>query len=223
MEGEYEVRRNRLLREIEAEVRDTRRALGKEELDPRVMEAIRNVPRHEFVPPGLRGAAYLNRPLPIGHGQTISQPYIVAAMTDLLDLPPDGSVLEVGTGCGYQSAVLAELCAAVYSVEIVEPLGDAARERLARLGYDNVHVRVGDGYAGWPEHGPYDGIIVTAAAAEVPRPLLEQLRPGGRMIIPLRGGFGYQNLVLIEKDERGAVSERDVLPVMFVPLTGDHE
>lgn len=223
MHGEYEVRCKRLLQEIAAEVRETRRALGKDALDPRVMDAIRNVPRHEFVPADLRGAAYLNRPLPIGHGQTISQPYIVAAMTDLLRVPPDGRVLEVGTGCGYQSAVLAELCAAVYSIEIVEPLGDAARERLARLGYDNVHVRVGDGHAGWPEHGPYDGIIVTAAAEQAPRPLLEQLKPGGRMIIPLRSGFGYQNLVLIEKDEQGAVSERDVLPVMFVPLTGDHE
>lgn len=222
MQEKYEIQLERLIREIEADVRETKFALGKNVLDPRVINAIRNVPRHEFVPADLRSAAYRNMPLPIGHGQTISQPYIVAAMTDLLSVPPDGRVLEVGTGCGYQSAVLAEICAAVYSIEIVAPLGHEARERLERLGYDNVHVRVGDGFAGWPEEGPFDAIIVTAAAERVPPPLLEQLGPGGRMIIPLRSGFGYQQLVLVDKDPLGEVTQRDILPVMFVPLTGDH-
>jgi protein-L-isoaspartate(D-aspartate) O-methyltransferase len=222
VQEKYEIQLERLIREIEADVRETKFALGKNVLDPRVINAIRNVPRHEFVPADLRSAAYRNMPLPIGHGQTISQPYIVAAMTDLLSVPPDGRVLEVGTGCGYQSAVLAEICAAVYSIEIVAPLGHEARERLERLGYDNVHVRVGDGFAGWPEEGPFDAIIVTAAAERVPPPLLEQLGPGGRMIIPLRSGFGYQQLVLVDKDPLGEVTQRDILPVMFVPLTGDH-
>jgi len=222
VQAKYEVQLERLIREIESDVRETKFALGKNVLDPRVIDAICNVPRHEFVPADLRRAAYRNMPLPIGHGQTISQPYIVAAMTDLLSVPPDGRVLEVGTGCGYQSAVLAEICAAVYSIEIVAPLGHEARERLERLGYDNVHVRVGDGFAGWPEEGPFDAIIVTAAAERVPPPLLEQLGPGGRMIIPLRSGFGYQQLVLVKKDPLGEVTQRDILPVMFVPLTGDH-
>jgi len=223
VQKEYEVQLQRLIGEIEAEVRETSFALGKDALDPRVIEAIRRVPRHEFVPPELRDVAYRNMPLPIGCGQTISQPYIIAIMTDLLSVVPDGRVLEVGTGCGYQSAVLAELCATVYSIEIVEPLGRDAQDRLARLGYDNVHVRVGDGFAGWPEHAPFDAIIVTAAAELVPPPLLEQLRPGGLMIIPLRSGYGYQQLVLIEKDDHGSITQRDILPVMFVPLTGDHE
>jgi protein-L-isoaspartate(D-aspartate) O-methyltransferase len=218
----YEAERRRLLEEIAADVRMTRDALGKDVLDPRVMAAIGRVPRHEFVDDEWKDVAYLNQPLPIGRGQTISQPYIVAVMTDFLDVPADGRVLEVGTGCGYQAAVLAEVCESVYSIEIVAPLGHDARDRLARLGYDNVHVRVGDGFAGWPEHGPYDGIIVTAAADEVPPPLLEQLKPGGRMIIPLRTRFGGQELVLIETDDRGSVRREDILPVMFVPLTGDH-
>jgi protein-L-isoaspartate(D-aspartate) O-methyltransferase len=223
MPRDYAERLERLIAEIEAEVRATSFALGKDELDPGVLEALRSVPRHEFVPQELRSVAYLNRPLPIGCGQTISQPYIVAIMSDLLRLPPAGRVLEIGTGCGYQAAVLSRLCAVVYSIEIVEPLGYAAQDRLARLGYDNVHVRVGDGYAGWPKHAPFDGIIVTAAAPDVPRPLQEQLKPGGRMLIPLRAGFGYQQLVLVEKGEDGVVTERDILPVMFVPLTGGHD
>lgn len=222
VQNDYEVRRARLIAAIEAEVRETSSALGKDRLDPRVIDALGKVPRHEFAPPELRAEAYRNRPLPIGCGQTISQPYIVAIMTDLLAVPPDGRVLEVGTGCGYQAAVLAELCAEVYSIEIVEPLGRDAQDRLARLGYANVHVRVGDGFAGWPEHAPYDAIIVTAAAEDTPPPLLKQLGPGGRMIIPLRGGYGFQELVLIEKDDKGAVRQKDILPVMFVPLTGEH-
>lgn len=223
MQHDYEAQRQRLIEAIEVEVRETSFALGKDALDPRVIDAIGKVPRHEFVPAELRYAAYRNIPLPIGCGQTISQPYIVAIMTDLLNLSPDGHVLEVGTGCGYQAAVLAALCAEVRSIEIVEPLGRDAQERLARLGYSNVHVRVGDGFAGWSEHAPYDGIIVTAAATETPAPLLKQLAPGGRMIAPLRSGYGFQQLVLIEKDDDGAVTQKDILPVMFVPLTGEHE
>ncbi len=217
----YAAERRALVREIEAEVRATRQDLGKSALDPRVIAAMGTVPRHEFVPEDMRGLAYLNRPLPIGHEQTISQPYIVAIMTDLLALPPAARVLEVGTGSGYQAAVLAALGAEVYSIEIVEPLGLQAKALLGKLGYANVHVRIGDGYAGWPEEAPFDGIIVTAAAPEVPQPLLDQLKPGGRMIIPVDGRFFGQDLLLIEKDASGKVKERKVLPVVFVPLTGE--
>jgi protein-L-isoaspartate(D-aspartate) O-methyltransferase len=212
--------RSALVREIESEVRATSQDLGKSALDPRVIAALDRVPRHEFVPEDLRELAYLDRPLPIGHDQTISQPYIVAIMTDLLALPPGARVLEVGTGSGYQAAVLATLGAEVYSVEIVEPLGLQVKALLGKLGYANVHVRIGDGYAGWPEAAPFDGIIVTAAAPAVPPPLIEQLRPGGRMVIPLKDQRFGQNLVLIEKDAAGGISQRKVLPVVFVPLTG---
>lgn len=220
--NDYAAARQRMVREIEAEVRTTRKQLGKETLDPRVIAAIGKVPRHEFVPQELRHLAYANQPLPIGYEQTISQPYIVAIMTDLLGLPHAGRVLEVGTGSGYQAAVLAEMGVEVYTIEIVEPLGLRARATLKRLGYGNVHVRIGDGFAGWPEAAPFDAIIVTAAAAQTPPPLLAQLRPGGRMIIPLEAGFAAQDLVLIEKDVTGAISRREVLPVLFVPLTGEH-
>jgi protein-L-isoaspartate(D-aspartate) O-methyltransferase len=218
---DYTAARQDLVREIEARVRDTRADLGKDALDPRVIAAIGKVPRHEFVPEELRSLAYLNRPLPIGHDQTISQPYIVAIMTDLLAPPRAGRVLEVGTGSGYQAAVLAELSAEVYSIEIVEPLGLVARTLLERLGYRNVQVRIGDGFAGWPEAAPFDAIIVTAAAPELPPPLLAQLKPGGRMIIPLDNRFGFQDLVLIEKNADGTVSRQEILPVIFVPLTGE--
>jgi len=214
--------REAMVREIERDVRATSDYLGKEQLAGKVVQALANVPRHEFVPPELRWAAYANKPLPIGHDQTISQPYIVAIMTDLLALPQDCRVLEVGTGSGYQAAVLAELCANVFSIEIVELLGIQARKVLRRLGYDNVAVRIGDGFAGWPEHSPYDGVIVTAVADAPPPPLIEQLKPGGRMIIPLRTGPGVQELVLIEKSLGGKLSRRAMLPVRFVPLTGDH-
>jgi protein-L-isoaspartate(D-aspartate) O-methyltransferase len=219
--GEYAQLREQMLREIEADVRRTQRELGKDSLDPRVSAALSKVPRHEFVPEHLAAAAYQNHPLPIGAGQTISQPYIVAIMTDLLQVPPGGKVLEIGTGSGYQAAVLAELGAEVYTIEIIESLGEAARQVLERLGYDNVHVRIGDGYAGWPEEAPFDGIIVTAAAAEVPPPLVAQLDAGGRMVIPLEAGFGSQNLVLIEKDLQGEIHRRKILPVAFVPFTGE--
>ncbi len=218
---DYAAARTALVSEIEREVRETRAWLGKDQLDARVIAALGAVPRHEFVPEALRGLAYANRPLPIGHEQTISQPYIVAIMTDLLATPADGRVLEIGTGSGYQAAVLAELVARVYTIEIVEPLGLEARERLARLGYENVEVRIGDGFQGWPEQAPFDAIIVTAAAPEVPPPLLEQLAPGGRMLIPIGRPLAGQDLLLIEKDALGHVSRREVLPVLFVPLTRD--
>jgi protein-L-isoaspartate(D-aspartate) O-methyltransferase len=212
--------RAEMVREIESEVRLTRRHLGKDALDPRVVAAMGAVPRHDFVAPEHAGAAYVNAPLPIGDGQTISQPYMVAVMTDMIAPEPDHIVLEIGTGCGYQSAILAELVARVHSIEIIPELGRAAAARLADLGYTNVEARIGDGREGWPEHAPYDGILVTAAGRRVPETLVEQLRPGGRMAIPVGGRLGGQSLLLVEKDRDGGVRERVVLPVAFVPLVG---
>jgi protein-L-isoaspartate(D-aspartate) O-methyltransferase len=209
-----------MVREIEAEVRLTRDLLGKDRLDPRVIAALGAVPRHAFVAPGQADAAYVNAPLPIGAGQTISQPYIVAVMTDLIAPAPGHTVLEVGTGCGYQAAVLAELVARVQSIEFIPELARAATARLARLGYDNVTVRLGDGREGWPAHAPYDGILVAAAGESVPETLVDQLRPGGRMAIPVGGRHEGQTLLLIEKDTAGIVRERPILPVAFVPLVG---
>jgi len=177
------------------------------------------VPRHRFVPGELRNRAYDNGPLPIGSGQTISQPYIVALMTELLRLSPDAVVLEVGTGSAYQTAVLSRLADRVFSIEIVPELARSAAARLQALGIGNAEVRVGDGYHGWPEHAPFDGIIVTAAASDIPPPLVEQLRPGARLVIPVGNAFGGQELLLLEKAGDGAVSRRVVLPVAFVPLT----
>jgi len=218
----YVDNRRQMVDNIEADVRDTSLYLEKEALDQRVMEAMRSVPRHEFVRPSLRSLAYANRPLPIGHGQTISQPYIVAVMTDLLKPAANARVLEIGTGSGYQAAILAELVAEVYTMEIIDPLGIEAKERLRRLGYDNVQVRIGDGYYGWEEHAPFDSIIVTAAASHIPPPLITQLKPGGRMVIPVGGPFMTQQLLLVEKDSQGKLITRQVLPVAFVPLTGGH-
>ena len=214
--------RERMVRIIEADVRATSRYLGKESLTPGVLEALGSVARHEFVPDAERDVAYENRPLPIGYGQTISQPYIVAIMTDLLELRPDQQVLEIGTGSGYQAAILAALDTNVYTMEIIEPLGLQAIRRLNALGYDRVEARVGDGYYGWPEHAPFDAIIVTAAAGHVPPPLIKQLKPGGRMMIPVGSPFLTQQLVLITKNTDGAVTTRQILPVRFVPLTGSH-
>lgn len=219
---EYAAVRNSLMREIATEVRETAGFLGKSALDAGVVEAMNRVPRHAFVPMELRGAAYENRPLPIGHGQTISQPYIVAVMTDLLKPARGQRVLEIGTGSGYQAAVLAELVDRVYTIEIIEPLARSARERLARLGYGNVEARTGDGYYGWEEQAPFDGIVVTAAAGHVPPPLIRQLKPGGRMVIPVGSRFTVQYLVVVEKTADGAVTTRQLLPVAFVPLTGGH-
>ena len=210
------------MRVIEADVLATSRYLGKQSLTPGVLEAMGNVARHEFVPEAERDVAYENRPLPIGYGQTISQPYIVAIMTDLLELRAGQQVLEIGTGSGYQAAVLAALDANVYTMEIIEPLGRQAAQRLETLGYDRVEARIGDGYYGWPEHAPFDAIIVTAAAGHVPPPLIEQLKPGGRMMIPVGSRFLTQQLVLITKNADGTVTTRQILPVRFVPLTGGH-
>jgi protein-L-isoaspartate(D-aspartate) O-methyltransferase len=212
-------RRQTMIEEIAAEAAATADYTGRSAFDGRVMAAMARVPRHEFVPPAEEAYAYINNALPIGHGQTISQPYIVALMTDLLDPQPDHSVLEIGTGSGYQVAILSELVRRVYSIEVVPELALEASERLQRLGYRNVSVKAGDGNAGWPEHAPYDGIIVTAAAARIPEVLLAQLRNGGRMVIPI-GDDGSQQLVLIAKSAGGALSEHSILPVAFVPLVG---
>jgi protein-L-isoaspartate(D-aspartate) O-methyltransferase len=219
---EHAAERARLLREIEADVRWTREALGRAALDERVLEAIETVPRHELVPPNVRRHAYENRPLPIGYGQTISQPYIVAIMTDLVEPEPDDLVLEVGTGSGYQAAILSRLVKQVCSIEIIPELAERARRDLARLGYANIRTREGDGYYGWKDCGPFDAIVVTAGASHVPPPLIEQLKPGGKLIIPVGSRFMTQQLLLVEKDAAGEVTTRHVLPVRFVPLTGGH-
>ncbi len=220
---EYTQARQDLVKVIEQDVRDTSRYIDQEALDPRVLAAIGTVPRHKFVPAELRPRAYINRPLPIGYGQTISQPYIVALMSDLIKPQPDDRVLELGTGSGYQAAVLAELTAQVYSIEIVEPLGKQAADRLSELGYDNITLRIGDGYYGWEEHAPFDAIVVTAAASHVPPPLVAQLKPGGLMVIPVGSRFLTQQLVLVRKTLDGQLITRQILPVKFVPLTGEHD
>ncbi|NNJ93401.1 MAG: protein-L-isoaspartate(D-aspartate) O-methyltransferase [Halobacteria archaeon] len=212
----------RMMQDIERGVEQTRSLIGKHALDTRVMEAMKQVPRHEFVPADAQAYAYEDGPVPIGHGQTISQPYIVALMTDMLNPEPDHVVLEVGTGSGYQAAILSLLVKQVCSTEIVEPLAIAARERLQRLGYANVEVRLTDGYHGWAEHAPYDGIVVTAAAPAIPGPLVEQLKPGGRLVIPVGLPHNYQELMLVEKSEDNAVHTKAILGVAFVPLTGEH-
>ena len=189
--------------------------------DARVLDAMRRVPRHRFVPGSVADQAYLDQPLPIGHDQTISQPYIVALMTQLARPGPGDRVLEVGTGSGYQAAVLAELAGEVFSIEIVNPLATRAALTLRRLGYSNFAVRSGDGYAGWPEHAPFDAIVVTAAPERIPPPLLEQLRPGGRLVVPVGPLHATQELRVVEKREDGSLHERVVAPVRFVPLTGD--
>ena len=208
-----------LLQEIEAEVRDTQDMTGHASLSTNVMQALRRVRREAFVPEHLQDSAYLNTPLPIGHRQTISQPYIVALMTELLEPKVDQVVLEIGTGSGYQAAVLAELVRHVYSVEVVHALAEEAKERLRRLGYHNVSIRAGDGSVGWPEHAPYDAIIVTAADPQVPQALIEQLKPGGVLVMPVGGSHFGQSLRVIRKSTDYHLDERDVLPVAFVPLT----
>jgi len=219
----YARSREALLREIERDVRETAEFLNRRELDQRVLAAMAAVPRHEFVRPQDRDVAYENRPLPIGHGQTISQPYIVAVMTDLVEPARGCRALEVGTGSGYQSAVLSLLCEDVYTIEIIEPLGRQAQERLERLGYQNVHTRIGDGYYGWAEAAPFDVIVVTAVAGHVPPPLLAQLKAGGRMVLPVGTRFTTQQLVLVQKLADGKLRTRQLLPVSFVPLTGGHD
>ncbi len=218
----YAMARRQLVETIRANVQATSSHLGISALAPRVLTAMASVPRHEFVPAKLRPLAYRNRPLPIGYSQTISQPYIVAVMTELLQLSPDDTVLEIGTGSGYQAAILSRLARRVSSMEIIEPLGREARSRLAALGYGNVEVLIGDGYYGWPGQPTFDAIMVTAAASHIPPPLVRQLKAGGRMVIPVGSKFMVQQLVVVEKAEDGTVSSRQVLPVQFVPLTGGH-
>jgi protein-L-isoaspartate(D-aspartate) O-methyltransferase len=216
---DHEQQRAAMVAEIESDVRRTSGSTGRDRLGGAVLDALRAVPRHEFVPAALRGSAYRNLPLPIGEGQTISQPFIVALMTELASVDGMSKVLEIGTGSGYQAAVLAEIAREVYTIEIVEPLGRRASATLERLGYDNVHVRVGDGYRGWPEAAPFDAIVVTAAPGEVPAPLIEQLAVGGRLVIPVGAEDGVQSLRLLTKDSAGNVAQSDVLPVRFVPFT----
>ena len=208
----------RMIADIESEVAFTRHFIGKNKLAEEVMAAMRNTPREEFVPPELQPYAYDNGALPIGQGQTISQPYIVALMTDLLQPHKDDKVLEVGTGSGYQTAVLSQLVTMVYTIEVIKELAEAAAERLQRLHYTNIVARIGNGYHGWPEHAPYDGIIVTAAASHIPQALIEQLKPGGRLVIPIGLPYMRQELMLIEKDDEDNTHVRDILGVAFVPL-----
>ena len=219
---QYEEARLKMVKAIEANVRDTSFHINKKSLDPRVMSVMGRVERHKFVPPSEQSWAYANRPLPIGHGQTISQPYIVALMTDLISPDPGAKVLEIGTGSGYQAAVLAEMGAEVFTIEIIGPLATQASKRLQDLGYEQVKTRHGDGYYGWETEAPFDAIVVTAAADHVPPPLIRQLKPGGVMVIPVGSRFLVQQLVLVEKDDTGAVTTRQILPVRFVPLTGKH-
>jgi protein-L-isoaspartate(D-aspartate) O-methyltransferase len=213
--------RARMVAEIAAMARETGAETGRPGFSDAVMAAMGRVPRHRFVPASQEIFAYDNRPLPIGEGQTISQPYIVALMTDLLDLKPADTVLEIGTGSGYQAAVLAGLVASVTTIEIVAPLGKRAAQLLEELGYGNVDVRIGDGYGGWPAAAPFDAIIVTAAPPAIPQPLIDQLKPGGRMVIPVGRSSDVQQLLVVEKHSDGRTTTKRTLPVRFVPLTRD--
>ena len=215
-------RRLQMIELIRDDVTHTSLYLDKERLQPKVLQVMGEIPRHLFVPADLRSQAYENRPLPIGHGQTISQPYIVAIMTDLVAPKENHKALEIGTGSGYQAAVLSQLVSRVFSMEVIEALGEQATGRLSQLGYDNIEVEIADGYFGWEDEAPFDIIVVTAAASHVPPPLVKQLKPGGRMIIPVGSRFMTQQLLLINKDKKGEISIRQILPVRFVPLTGDH-
>jgi protein-L-isoaspartate(D-aspartate) O-methyltransferase len=207
-----------MVSEVEAMYAETRSETGLAEMSPAVRAAMAKVERHRLVPPEHLDAAYRNHPLPIGNGQTISQPYIVALSTDLLGLKGGEQVLDVGTGSGYQAAVLAEIAAEVYSIEIISSLAETGRKKVRDLGYFNVEVKTGDGYQGWPEQAPFDGIVIAAAAPQVPPALLAQLKPGGRLVIPVGGGYDVQYLKLLTKRADGGYDEKRVLPVRFVPL-----
>ncbi len=220
--GEYDVLRHKMVEEVLADVAAEVSYSGGSTLHPGVVAAMQKVERHLFVPASQTSNAYLNRPLPIGYGQTISQPLIVAMMTDLMQVKDGDKILEIGTGSGYQAAILAEIAKSVYSIEIIRPLGKQADERLRSLGYNNVELRIGDGYYGWPEASPFDAIIVTAPASHVPPPLLKQLKPGGRMVIPLGMHFMTQYLMLVEKQMDGSVISRQILPGRFVPFTREN-
>ncbi len=220
---EYAAQRAAMVSDIEQHVKETSVYLGKDQLDPAVIEALQTVPRHDFVPWTYRDNAYENRPQPIGYGQTISQPYIVAIMSDLLQLKPGDKVFELGTGSGYQAAILGAMGCRVYSMEIVDKLAQRSSTLLQRLYPDDeIQTRSGDAYFGWEQHAPFDAIIVTAAGDHIPPPLIKQLKPGGRMIIPVGNRFFAQQLLLIEKSADGRITSRDVMPVRFVPITGDH-
>ena len=218
-DADHAPQRLEMVRTIERYVRYTSDIVGEEGLSPRVLDSMRTVKRHLFVPDSRRSLAYDDRPVAIGYGQTISQPFIVALMTHFLEPEPDDVVLEIGTGSGYQAAVLSPIVRKVCTIEIITELGEAAAERLAALGYANVETKIADGYHGWPECGPFDGIVVTAAADHVPPPLVDQLKPGGRMVIPVGGMFATQHLTLVEKTGSGEVLTRQLLPVRFVPFT----
>jgi len=215
----YAKERGQMVADIAAMARATAFETSRPKFAEGVMAAMGRVPRHKLVPVEQVPYAYENRPLPIGHGQTISQPYIVALMTDLLEPKPTDVVLEIGTGSGYQAAVLAELVAKVYTIEIVEPVGKRATEQIAALGYKNVVTRIGDGYDGWPQAAPFDGIVVTAAAPHVPQALVDQLKPGGRLVIPVGAQWQVQELLVIEKRSDGSTATKRTIPVRFVPLT----
>jgi len=215
---DFDARRARMIDEVDAMYAATRAETGMAAMSPPVRAALSRVERHRFVPASQRDAAYGNHPLPIGAGQTISQPYIVALSTDLVAPRPGHRVLEIGTGSGYQAAVLAQIVAQVYTIELIGDLGHAAAARLAAAGYTNVEVRIGDGYAGWPEKAPFDGIVVTAAAPRVPQALVDQLKAGGRLVIPVGASHAVQELRVLTKRADGGVDERRVLPVRFVPL-----
>ena len=216
--GDFAAERARLVEEVDAMYAQTAAQTGLRAMSPAVRAALAGVERHRFVPESQRALAYGNHPLPIGAGQTISQPYIVALSTDLVAPRPGHRVLEVGTGSGYQAAILAEIVGKVYTIELIADLGNAAAERLRALGYRNVEVRIGDGYAGWPEAAPFDGIVVTAAPPQVPQALVEQLKPGGRMVIPVGSSGAAQELLVLTKRADGSLERRSVLPVRFVPL-----
>jgi len=215
---DFAAQRAGLVAEVESTYAETRGWTGFAQMSPAVRAALGKVERHRLVPPGQRALAYRNHPLPIGAGQTISQPYIVALSADLVAPQPQHAVLEVGTGSGYQAAVLAEIVRTVYTIELLEPLSRTAQRNLAELGYRNIEFRIGDGYQGWPEKAPFDAIVVTAAAPRVPEVLVAQLKPGGRMVIPVGPEGSEQNLLLIDKDADGSLRQRRILPVRFVPL-----
>jgi protein-L-isoaspartate(D-aspartate) O-methyltransferase len=215
---DYTARRERLVAEVDAMYAETERETGLARMSPAVRRALGKVERQRFVPRGQADLAYRNQPLPIGSGQTISQPYIVALSTDLLQPQPEHMVLEVGTGSGYQAAMLAEVVKQVYTIELLEDLGRAAGTRLAELGYRNIEVRIGDGYAGWPDKAPFDGIVVSAAAPSIPPALVAQLKAGGRMVIPVGGDGWVQYLKVVTKRADGGYDQHDVIPVRFVPL-----
>ena len=219
----YAAARRAMVSEVERDVTSTSAYTGVDALDSKVVEALLAVPRHEFVPERRRAQAYINHALPIGEGQTISQPYVVAMMTQLAEVDAHSRVLEIGTGSGYQAAVLAEIADHVYTIEIIESLAARAAATLERLGFDNVDVRAGDGYRGWPEHAPFDAILVTAAPETVPQPLIDQLAVGGKLVVPVGSQYETQSLQVLEKRDDGSIATRDVLPVRFVPFTRDKD